>query len=79
MAVPGQCYYESEGERAATSLFPNMNQVPAMSNARLRWNISASKLFWRDIETNKIRLINILKGSQLRSEILVDMNSIVSK
>jgi hypothetical protein len=49
MAVPGQRYYESEGGRAATSLIPNMNQVPALSNARVRWNISASKLFWRDI------------------------------
>jgi hypothetical protein len=49
MVVPGQCYYESEGGRAATSLIPNMNQVPALSNAGVRWNISASKLFWRDI------------------------------
>jgi hypothetical protein len=46
MVVPGQRYYESEGGRAATSLIPNMNQVPALSNARVRWNISASKLFW---------------------------------
>jgi hypothetical protein len=37
MAVPVQRYYESEGGRAATSLIPNMNQVPALSNARVRW------------------------------------------
>jgi hypothetical protein len=36
MAMPGQRYYESEGGRAATSLIPNMNQVPASSNARVR-------------------------------------------
>jgi hypothetical protein len=24
-------------------------QAPALSNARVRWNISASELFWRDI------------------------------
>jgi hypothetical protein len=49
MAVPGQRYYESEGGHAATPLIPNMNQVPALSNARVRWNISASELFRRDI------------------------------
>jgi hypothetical protein len=49
MVVPGQRYYESEGGRAATPLIPNMNQVPALSNARVRWNISASELFRRDI------------------------------
>jgi hypothetical protein len=36
MAAPGQHYYESEGGRAATSPIPNMNQVPALSNARVR-------------------------------------------
>jgi hypothetical protein len=36
MAMPVQRYYESEGGRAATSLIPNMNQVPALSNARVR-------------------------------------------
>jgi hypothetical protein len=36
MVVPGQRYYESEGGRAATSLIPNMTQVPALSNARAR-------------------------------------------
>jgi hypothetical protein len=36
MGVPGQRYYESEGVRAATSLIPNMNKVPALSNARVR-------------------------------------------
>jgi hypothetical protein len=36
MAVPGQRYYESESGHAATSLIPNMYQVPALSNARLR-------------------------------------------
>jgi hypothetical protein len=36
MAVAGQHYDESEGERAATSLIPNINQVPALSNARVR-------------------------------------------
>jgi hypothetical protein len=45
MVVSGQRYYESEGGHAATSLIPNMNQVPALSNARVRRNISASKLF----------------------------------
>jgi hypothetical protein len=46
MVVPGPRYYESEGGRATTSLIPNMNQVPTLSNSRVRWNISASKLFW---------------------------------
>jgi hypothetical protein len=36
MVVAGQRYYESEGGRAATSLIPNTNQVPALSNARVR-------------------------------------------
>jgi hypothetical protein len=36
MAAPGQHYCESESERAATSLIPNMYQVPALSNARVR-------------------------------------------
>jgi hypothetical protein len=36
MVVPGQRYYESEGGCATTSLIPNMNQVPALSNARVR-------------------------------------------
>jgi hypothetical protein len=36
MVAPGQRYYESEGGPAATSLIPNMNQVPALSNARVR-------------------------------------------
>jgi hypothetical protein len=36
MVVPGQRYYESEGGRATTSLIPNMNQVHALSNARVR-------------------------------------------
>jgi hypothetical protein len=49
MAVPGQRYYESEGGRAATPLIHNVNQVPALCNARVRWNISASELFRRDI------------------------------
>ena len=49
MVVPGQRYYESEGGRAATPLIPNMNQVSALSNEIVRWNISASELFQRDI------------------------------
>jgi hypothetical protein len=36
MAAPGQHYYGSESERAATPLIPNMYQVPALSNARVR-------------------------------------------
>jgi hypothetical protein len=36
MDVSGQRYYESEGGCAATPLIPNMNQVPALSNARVR-------------------------------------------
>jgi len=36
MAATGQHYYNSEGGHAATSLIPNMNQVPALSNARVR-------------------------------------------
>jgi hypothetical protein len=36
MVVPGQRYYESEGGRAATSLIPNMNQVPTLNNVRVR-------------------------------------------
>jgi hypothetical protein len=44
MAVTGHHYYKSEGGRAATSLIPNMNQVPALSNAKVRWHISASKI-----------------------------------
>jgi hypothetical protein len=36
MDTHGQRYYESEGGRVATSLIPNMNQVPALSNARVR-------------------------------------------
>jgi hypothetical protein len=44
MVAPGQRYYESEGGRAVTSLIPNMNQVPALSNARVIWHISASKI-----------------------------------
>jgi hypothetical protein len=36
MVATGQRYYESEGGRAATSLIPNMNQVPTLSNARVR-------------------------------------------
>jgi hypothetical protein len=36
MVVSGQRYYENEGGRAATFLIPNMNQVPALSNARVR-------------------------------------------
>jgi hypothetical protein len=36
MAVSGQRYCESESGRAATPLIPNMNQVPALSNARVR-------------------------------------------
>jgi hypothetical protein len=36
MAAPGQHYYESEGGRVSTSLIPIMNQVPALSNARVR-------------------------------------------
>jgi hypothetical protein len=50
----------------------NEQQAPALSNSRVRWNISASELFWRDIKP-QIELINILKESQLRSEILVDI------
>jgi hypothetical protein len=42
MAAPGQRYCESESGRAATPLIPNMYQVPALSNARVRWHISAS-------------------------------------
>jgi hypothetical protein len=36
MAAPRQRYYESESGRAATLLIPNMYQVPALSNARVR-------------------------------------------
>jgi hypothetical protein len=36
MAATGQRYYNTEGGRAATSLILNMNQVPALSNARVR-------------------------------------------
>jgi hypothetical protein len=36
MAASGQHFYENEGRRAATSLIPNMNQVPALGNARVR-------------------------------------------
>jgi hypothetical protein len=36
MAAPGQHYYEGEGGRAATPLVPNMYQIPALSNARVR-------------------------------------------
>ena len=36
MVAPGQRYCESESGRAATPLIPNMNQVPALSNARVR-------------------------------------------
>jgi hypothetical protein len=36
MAVPRQRYYESEGGRATTFLIPNMNQVHALNNARVR-------------------------------------------
>jgi hypothetical protein len=36
MNATGQHYYKSEGGHAATSLIPNMNQVPALSNARVR-------------------------------------------
>jgi hypothetical protein len=36
MAAPEQRYYESESGRAATPLIPNMYQVPAFSNARVR-------------------------------------------
>jgi hypothetical protein len=36
MAAPGQRYYESESGGAATPLIPNMYQVPALSNARVR-------------------------------------------
>jgi hypothetical protein len=36
MAAPRQRYCESESGRAAISLIPNMYQVPALSNARVR-------------------------------------------
>jgi hypothetical protein len=36
MAAHAQRYYESESGRAATTLIPNMYQVPALSNARVR-------------------------------------------
>jgi hypothetical protein len=36
MAAPGQRYCESESGRAATPLIPNMYQVHALSNARVR-------------------------------------------
>jgi hypothetical protein len=36
MAATGQRYYNSEGGHASTFLIPNMNQVPALSNARVR-------------------------------------------
>jgi hypothetical protein len=36
MAAPGQRYCESESGHAATPLIPNMYQVPALSNARVR-------------------------------------------
>jgi hypothetical protein len=36
MAAPVQRYYESESGRAATPLIPDMYQVPALSNARVR-------------------------------------------
>jgi hypothetical protein len=49
MIAPKQRYYESEGGYAATSSSLDEQQAPALSNARVRWNISASELFWRDI------------------------------
>jgi hypothetical protein len=36
MAAIGQRYYKSEGGRASTSLLSNMNQVPTLSNTRVR-------------------------------------------
>jgi hypothetical protein len=36
MVAPEQRYYESESGRAGTSLIPNINHVPALSNARVR-------------------------------------------
>jgi hypothetical protein len=36
MAATGQRYYKSEGGRAATSHISNINQVPALINARVR-------------------------------------------
>jgi hypothetical protein len=49
MTAPKQRYYKSEGGCAATSHFLDEQQAPALSNARVRWNISASELFWWDI------------------------------
>jgi hypothetical protein len=39
MTATGQRYYKGEGGRAASSFIPNVNQVPALSNARVRWHI----------------------------------------
>jgi hypothetical protein len=36
MTAPKQRYYESEGGRAATSHFPDEQQAPVLSNARVR-------------------------------------------
>jgi hypothetical protein len=36
MVAPGQRYCESKSGRAATPLIPNMYQVLALSNARVR-------------------------------------------
>ena len=72
MVVPGQRYYESEGGRAATPLIPNMNQVPALSNEE--WDDTSQQAnYFDEIFKPQIELINILKESQLRSEILVDI------
>jgi hypothetical protein len=57
MAATGQRYYNSEGGCAATSLIPNMKQVNCFD----------------EIFKSQIELNNILKESQLRSKILVDI------
>jgi hypothetical protein len=72
MIVPRQHYYESEGGCAATS------PLPLMSN-HLHWvmqewdETSQQENCFDEIFKPQIELINILKESQLRSEILVDI------
>jgi hypothetical protein len=46
MTAPKQRYYESEGGCVATSHFPWWATSTSLSNARVRWNISASEFFW---------------------------------
>ena len=73
MATSGQHYYENEGGCAATS------HSPLMSNKHLHWvmqewdETSQQANCSDEIFKPQIEFINILKESQLKSEILVDM------